>query len=51
MRSVAFEGVHFWNVTTDVGIGAVHGQVPVIFVLLLWGVIVYTVAIKLFKWE
>ena len=47
MRSVAFEGVHFWNVTTKIG----AWQVPVIFILLLWGIVVYLIAIKLFKWE
>lgn len=51
MRSVAFEGVHFWNVTTDLPLGSAHYQLPVIFILLLWGIIVYTFAIKVFKWE
>lgn len=39
MRAVAFEGESLWGVKTEIGI------------LLLWGVIVYAVAIKLFKWE
>jgi ABC-2 type transport system permease protein len=47
MRSVAFEGVHFWEVTTTVN----HFQVPVIFILILWMIIVYFVAIKVFRWE
>ncbi|MBA2249114.1 MAG: ABC transporter permease [Chitinophagaceae bacterium] len=47
MRSVAFEGMHFWNVTTEIS----HTQVPVVFILLLWAVIVYAVAIKVFRWE
>lgn len=51
MRSVAFEGVHFWNVTTNLQIGSFHWQMPVVFILLLWFVIVYIVAVKLFKWE
>lgn len=51
MRSVAFEGVHFWNVTTQIPIGDMRLQVPVIFILLLWGVVAYVAAIKVFKWE
>ena len=39
MRSVAFEGLNLWEVKSEIG------------VLLLWGVIVYAVAIKVFKWE
>ena len=39
MRSVAFEGMSLWDVRTEIGI------------LILWGVIAYLVAIKVFKWE
>lgn len=39
MRAVAFEGQNLWDVKTEIGI------------LLLWGVIVYAVAVKVFKWE
>ena len=39
MRAVAFEGQSLWEVRSEIGI------------LLLWGVIVYAVAIKVFKWE
>jgi ABC-2 type transport system permease protein len=39
MRSVAFEGVHLWDVRNEIGI------------LLLWGVVAYAIAIKVFKWE
>ena len=39
MRAVAFEGQSLWDVKNEIGI------------LLLWGVIVYFVAIKVFKWE
>jgi ABC-2 type transport system permease protein len=39
MRAVAFEGQNLWEVRNEIG------------VLLLWGVIVYAVAIKVFKWE
>lgn len=39
MRSVAFEGQNLWDVRSEIGI------------LLLWGVIAYTVAVKVFKWE
>ena len=49
MRSVAFEGQHFWNVTSAIPFTQI--QAPVIFFLLLWGVIVYLIAIKVFKWE
>lgn len=39
MRSVAFEGQNLWDVRAEIGI------------LLLWGIVVYFVAIKVFKWE
>lgn len=39
MRGIAFEGMGLWDVKYQIG------------VLLLWGVIVYAVAIKIFKWE
>jgi ABC-2 type transport system permease protein len=39
MRAVAFEGQNLWDVRSEIGI------------LLLWGVAVYIVAIKVFKWE
>jgi ABC-2 type transport system permease protein len=39
MRAVAFEGQNLWEVKNEIGI------------LLLWGVIVYAVAVKVFKWE
>lgn len=39
MRSVAFEGLHLWDVKNEIGI------------LLLWGIVVYAVAIKVFRWE
>ena len=39
MRSVAFEGLNLWDVKTEIGI------------LLMWGIIVYAVAVKAFKWE
>jgi ABC-2 type transport system permease protein len=39
MRNVAFEGQNLWDVRTEIGI------------LVLWGIAVYIVAIKVFKWE
>jgi len=51
MRSVAFEGAHFWEVTTNMGSASSPFNVPVVFILLLWGIIVYYFAIKVFKWE
>lgn len=39
MRAVAFEGQNLWDVKNEIGI------------LLLWGVVVYAVAVKVFKWE
>lgn len=39
MRSVAFEGLNLWDVRFEIGI------------LLLWGIIAYFIAIKVFKWE
>jgi len=39
MRQVAFEGQNLWDVRAEVGI------------LLAWGIAVYLVAVKVFKWE
>lgn len=39
MREVAFEGKNLWEVKSEIGI------------LLLWGLVVYICAIKVFKWE
>ena len=39
MRSVAFEGAHLWDVKNEIGI------------LILWGVIAYAIAVKVFRWE
>ncbi len=39
MRNVAFEGQNLWDVRMEIGI------------LLLWGIAVYFVAVKVFKWE
>lgn len=39
MRNVAFEGQNLWDVKDEIGI------------LILWGIIVYVIAIKVFKWE
>lgn len=38
-RNIAFEGQSLWEVKNEIGI------------LLLWGVVVYFVAVKVFKWE
>jgi ABC-2 type transport system permease protein len=39
MRKVAFEGAGLFDVTHQ------------LFILLIWGVIIYTIAVKTFKWE
>jgi ABC-2 type transport system permease protein len=39
LRDVAFEGKSLWDVKPEIGI------------LLLWGIVVYAIAIKVFKWE
>jgi len=39
MRNVAFEGANLWDVKGQIGY------------LLIWGVVVYAIAIKVFKWE
>jgi ABC-2 type transport system permease protein len=39
MRAVAFEGQNLWDVRTEIGI------------LLIWCVIAYAIAVKVFKWE
>ncbi len=39
MRNIAFEGLNLWQVKGEIGI------------LLLWMLVVYIVAIKVFKWE
>ncbi len=39
MRNIAFEGQNLWDVKNEISI------------LLIWGVVIYFVAIKVFKWE
>lgn len=39
LRKVAFEGLHLWNVW------------PQMLVMALWGLVIYLVAIKVFRWE
>jgi len=39
LRKVAFEGLHLWHVGWDIAI------------LTIWGIVVYAVAVKVFKWE
>ena len=39
MRAVAFEGLNLWDVRAEIGI------------LILWGIVIYAVAVKVFKWE
>jgi ABC-2 type transport system permease protein len=39
MRSVAFEGANLWDVRSE------------ILILLLWGIVAYAIAIKVFRWE
>lgn len=39
LRDVAFEGAHLWDVKGQIGY------------LLAWGVVVYAIAIKVFKWK
>lgn len=39
LRKIAFDGAGFWELRTD------------IIVLLLWGVVVYGITAKIFKWE
>ncbi len=39
MRAVAFEGLNLWDVKIEIGI------------LILWGIVIYAVAVKVFKWE
>lgn len=39
LRKIAFEGLHLWQIKFELAI------------LLLWGVLAYTLATKLFKWE
>jgi len=39
LRQVSFEGVHIWNVW------------PEILILVGWGIVIYFIAIKVFRWE
>lgn len=39
MRKIAFEGAHLWDTGFEIGI------------IVLWGIVVYAVAVKVFKWE
>lgn len=38
-RKIAFEGLHLWNIGLELG------------VITLWGIIVYAVAVRVFRWE
>ncbi|KAA2243410.1 ABC transporter permease [Chitinophaga agrisoli] len=38
-RKVAFEGLHLWNIGLELG------------VMVLWGIVIYAITIKVFKWE
>ncbi len=52
MRKISFEGQSIWEVTTG-KIELFHHvyNIPVLFILLLWAIAVYFVAVKVFKWE
>lgn len=39
LRKVAFEGLHLWNLG------------PQLLILTIWGIAVYTLAVKVFRWE
>lgn len=39
LRKIAFEGLHLWNLG------------PQLLVLTIWGIVVYAVAVKVFRWE
>jgi ABC-2 type transport system permease protein len=39
MRKVAFEGLNLWDIKFQ------------LMIMLIWGIVVYAVAIKTFKWE
>ncbi|MBO9153731.1 ABC transporter permease [Chitinophaga sp. GCM10012297] len=39
LRKVAFEGLHLWNLG------------PQLLILTVWGIVVYTLAVKVFRWE
>lgn len=39
LRKVAFEGLHLWNLG------------PQVLILSIWGIAVYTLAVKVFRWE
>lgn len=39
LRAVAFEGQNLWEVRTEIGL------------LLLWGIVIYIIAVKVFRWE
>ncbi len=51
MRSIAFEGKHFWEVSKAMKLFSFEIHLPLILILLLWAIIVYVIAIKVFKWE
>jgi len=39
MRAISYEGASLWSTWKDMG------------VLLIWGVLIYVVAVKVFRWE
>jgi len=52
MRKVAFEGQSVWKVTTaSFTLFNNTYNVSILLILLLWGVVVYFFAVKVFKWE
>ena len=58
MRGVAFQGLNFWEINTEIKITGLpmlfttkYIEFPEILILILWGIVVYAVAVKAFKWE
>ena len=52
MRKVAFEGQSIWEVTTaSITINGQLINISVLVILLLWGIIAYFFAVRVFKWE
>jgi len=51
MRKVAFEGQSVWTITSSFKLFDINYNIPTLIILLLWGVVVYFVAVKVFKWE
>ena len=52
MRKISFEGQSIWQVSTaKIELFQQVYNIPVLIILLMWAVVVYAIAVRVFKWE